>query len=88
MFWQGKNMKLGAQLVDYTVLIGFGRCVVTNLTDNVLRCQPPIKEPATDTNTSNWCVGKQMNSVMVRTNGMCASLHNGYYITTWLIKHH
>ena len=60
-------MQLGAQLVDYTVLIGSGRCVGKDLTDNALRCQPLFNEPLVDINSNNWCAGKKLNPIMVRT---------------------
>ena len=58
-------MALGAQLVDYTVLIGSGRCVGTYLSDNVLRCQPPVDEPPVDVSSNNACAAQNFNSVLV-----------------------
>jgi len=66
---KGKNMELGAQLVDYAVLIGTSaRCVGKELTDNVLQCQPPAEEPPIDINSNNWCAAKKLNPVVV---GLC-----------------
>ena len=58
-------MQLGAQLVDYTVLIGSGRCVGKDLTDNALRCQPPYNEPPVDINSNNWCGEQKSKPVTV-----------------------
>ena len=60
-------MELGAQLVDYDVLIGSGRCVGKELSDNVLRCQPPDDEPSVNVSSINLCSKKSANSVLVRT---------------------
>jgi hypothetical protein len=63
---KGTNLALGAQLIDYVVLIGSGRCVGKELTDNVLRCQPPVDEPLVDGSSNNKCAEHKLNSVMVR----------------------
>jgi hypothetical protein len=63
--FKGKNMLLGAQLVDYVVLIGSSRCVAKELTDNVLRYQPPVDEPLVDVSSKNKCAELKLNSVLV-----------------------
>ena len=60
-------MELATRLVDYKVLIGTSLCVGKDLTDNALRCQPPVDEPSIDLNSTELCARKKMNVVTVTT---------------------
>ena len=62
---QGKNLQLGVRLVDYNVSIGPSQCVGKDLTDNVLRCGPPIQEPPLNNKSNDICARQKLNPVMV-----------------------
>jgi hypothetical protein len=56
----------GVRQEDYVVDIGFDICVLTSLTDNILRCKPPFSEPSLNDSSDLICGAMKLNPITVR----------------------
>ena len=44
--FQGSNLQTGSTVEDFKVWIGNASCSISDLTQSVLQCEPPIEQPA------------------------------------------